>query len=184
MNSKIILPKYTWVLSIIYFFALSMSIVMAKSVFMLIPTVIEIIIVLFYIIRLDLRRAVFLHLLFIVLCFDVTTGLGNESVIYSYYKLKAIGLIGFNQIIGIILYLLVLLKYPKLHKNGILYQAYRVFKYLAFIGVFWGVLGICFFSYNYKGTITPCIYIINAIIYTEILLRLYNPGYLRLYLIT
>lgn len=181
MESKIILPCYSKYLIFIYIVGMVLNIALAKSLMLIIPTIFEILVVLLFVLKGNLKKAAFLHLVFMVLCFDVTTGLGNDTVVYSYYKLKIIGLVGVNQIIGLLLYIIVRLRYPKIAHFGLLYKAYKVFIYLAISGTIIGVFGVCFYDYEFKAILTPLVYIISAIIYTEILLRLCSCVYLRLY---
>lgn len=182
MKEKIDLPKKVGYLIVIYIIAMILSIYYAQNVLLIIPTFIEIGIVLLYIAK-DIRKAFFFHLLFIILSFDVTTGLGNDAILYSYYKLKLIGPIGINQIIGLIIFVLVYKRYPLVKNNSILYHSYKIFIYLMLSGSIIGFFGIIFCQYNLLAFRTPLIYIVTAIIYTGILLRIYTYEYSKLFLI-
>lgn len=140
--------------------------------------------VLHWILKKDYRNALFYHLLFIVLSLDSTSSLlttsGDEFAMYSYSKLKFIGPIGFNHIVGIVLWISVKVKHPTIkHKQSLFYQFYRTVVYLAIGGISIGTLGLIFFSYPFAYFIKPIVYIFNAYIYTDILLRLYDFQYTK-----
>lgn len=140
--------------------------------------------VLHWILKKDYRNALFYHLLFIVLSLDSTSSLlttsGDEFAMYSYSKLKFIGPIGFNHLVGIYLWICVRVKHPAIrHKQSLFYQFYRTVTFLAVGGISIGIVGLVFFGYPFTYFIKPFVYIFNAYIYTDILLRLYDIQYTK-----
>lgn len=180
-REKIALPSNAYVYVALYSVLFVYGIVFMDSIGGIFVTILQYCFVLFYFFRKDYRKACFFHLLFIVLGLDSTTaliGTSEEVVMYSYAKLKFIGPIGFNHLIGILLWIRIRTKYPSIvHKHSLFYQFYKIIIYLATSGICIGIIGLLFFDYPLSYFIMPVVYMFNAYIYIDILLRLYNSQY-------
>lgn len=180
-----IIPSKVYLYVGIYFFLFIWNIIFRESAVGLLITIPQYLIVLFFLfIRKNYRKACFFHLLFIVLSLDGTSSLlggeGGAVVMYSYAKLKVVGSIGFNHLIGIFLWLCVKLKFPIIgYKDSLFYQSNKVISILALGGISIGIIGLGFFDYSFLYFMKPVVYICNAFLYTDILLRLYNILYVK-----
>lgn len=70
-------------------------------------------------------------------------------------------------------------RYPIRNKDCLLYKCYKTFLYLALSGILVGLSGICFFGYEIGAFILPTVYIVSSIIYSELLLKLFNNNFTK-----
>lgn len=185
-NTKTVLPNKAYFYVALYAFLFSFGIVTKDSVVGLLLTVPQVLIIVYLLLRKEYYKATFCHLLFIVLGLDSTTSLltisGDEFSMYSYAKIKLVGPIGLNHLIGGLIWWRVRLKFPEFYlKKSLFYHFYKLIILLAIGGVSIGIIGIVFWGYPIQYFIKPVVYILNAYIYIDILLRLYSLNYSKKY---
>lgn len=182
------IPSSSYAYVILYALLFAYNIISQDKAFGILLTIPQYCIVLYWILKKEYRKSLFYHLLFIVLSLDSTSSLlsvnGDELVMFSYSKLKIIGPIGLNHLVGILLWICIRVKYPSIrHKQSLFYEFYKTVLFLAIGGISIGTLGLLFFNYPFAYFIKPIVYIFNAYIYTDTLLRLYNSQYTKLFYI-
>ena len=179
-----LLSRRTYLYVGLYIIIYTYNIIYRTSPLSLILCIPQYCIIILYIIKKEYRKACFYHLLFILLSVEARTAILTEEEIklgmYSYGKVKFLGQIGYNHLIGIIIWISVLIKYPIIHyKDTLLYKFHQIVVLLAIGGISIGIVGLIFFNYSMKYFLGPTVYIITAYIYTDILLRLYHKKYIQ-----
>lgn len=179
--------KYVAIYTIIYF----LNIVLYGSPLNLIITLPSIVYVIYLILKGDLSKALFAHLIFIITSVSHASIGDFEGTItpFGYFSLKVFGPVTFSYLINIVLFTLYLLK-NKLHiyKNNIFHQLFLVLSIFAFFGSIIGLTGLLIESYSLSYFITYCVYVFNLIMLmtcmicdTSLLLK--KKGKLHLYYI-
>lgn len=159
-----------------------LNIIFAESSLNLIVTLPQILYVLVLILRGKLEQACYCNIIFTVLCFNSDFALDADANLLSFAKIKLFGPITLSYALAGIIWLLTLKKYPKISsENMLFYKFYKILKYLLYSGSAIGVLGIIIFSYPLAYFIKPFVYIVVALVYSDILLRTCNEEMLKKY---
>jgi hypothetical protein len=133
------------------------------------------IIVIVFIIRKDYKKALFYHLLFIVTSIAAIRAMFDVEIeMFSYSRLKIVGLVGVYQIISLILFFLIKIKYQVKDKTSLFYRFRTVIGYLGISATLIGLVGITFFDYFPSYLISNAVYIGFLFIHIDMLLRFSN----------
>lgn len=157
------------------------NIIFAGTPLNLIITVPQLLIVVYYIIKQDYKKAFLLHMVFIALSFDATSIL-TENALFSYGKLKLVGPISFVHVLMGVFFVLVQSKYRIECKDTMIYKAYKLLLTMFLMGIGVGLIGFIFDkSYTFDGFIGPFVYMTTGLVHLNILLRFYDKNYTRVY---
>jgi hypothetical protein len=139
----------------------------------------QFIIVIAFILKRDYKNAVFFHLLFIVTSISaVRAMLSRDVTMFSYSQLKAYSVIGVYQIISIILFILIRIKYPNPTitecKNTLFYRFRNIVAYLGISATVIGIIGLIFSDYIGTYFMKNIVYMGFLFIHIDMLLRCIN----------
>ena len=154
--------KYVLIYSIIFI----LNILLYGSPLNLIITIPSILYVLYLIIKGDLSRALFLHLIFIVTSVShVAIGDFDGAIIpYGYFSFKLYGPLTISYLLNIFLFIRFLTKKRlSIVKNNLLHKLFLVFVTFAACGFVLGLIGMLAAGYSLNYFITYNVYILNLI---------------------
>lgn len=172
-------------LSFTKYLVIFIAIILVNTLFLANPvnclfTIIQYFIVLFFVVKNNLDKAVLWHFLFIMLSFSsqgVTAMFEGDSFsLYDYGSIKLIGPIRISYIINILL--LLLLSKRKPNKEILFYKLYKILSFIMISGVIIGMIG-CFFNKNYsfEAFINNGVYVFVVFTSMFILLRVFNKHF-------
>lgn len=167
---------------VIYTSIMCYNLIFSSSPLSLVVTLLQIIIVLYYIIHHDIPKALLFHLVFIMLSMDTTSAISIDdgaSTFYNYGKIKLIGPVGINHLIGGVIFFLLIINKKKRLPRVFFYKVYKLLIGLGLSGTIIGLFGLLFLDYKFRFFLTPAIYIFNGIIYSYCLLCVYSPSFIK-----
>ena len=158
------------------------NILFAESVANIIITIPQAIFVLFLIFNGKLEKACYFNILFTVLCFNTDFGLTSNETILSYAKIKVFGPFTLSYMLGGVIWVATVNKYTIIAPaDSLFFKFYKTIKYLLVSGGLIGFMGVILWAYPLEYFIRPLVYIVNAYIYTDILLRFYSQDIVKKY---
>lgn len=156
-----------------------LNIILIESSFILILTVAQILIVLYFIISGKLQSAMLWHLIFSVTAVDLNT-LDYDAEMLSYPAIKLIGPLTINYIILGIIWLCCL-KYPvKTPKYTVFYSFRKQFIILFLCGTLLGLFGIAISEATFSSFIPAFRYMLVAVLIIDTLSRLYDKHFIHI----
>ena len=155
---------------LIYIALIMFNYITAGQINNLILSIPQFIIVLLFIFKRDYQNALFFHFLFVVTSISAVRTMLNVPM-FSYAGLKSIGLVGVNQIISVILYILIINKY-RIKENHLLFHRFRnVIGYLGISATIIGIFGWMFSDYFPYFIMSNIVYMSFIYIHIDMLLR-------------
>ena len=137
-------------------------------------TIIQILVVLYYILSNKIDNAVLWHVVFCLTGFDATSG-STELQLYSYPEIKLVGPITLSYIIlGLIWLKVYNFKVLEQTKKTLIYKLRNVLKFFLIYGTVIGLVGLLLFSYRFSDFILPFIYSFTGFLYLDIFTKIYD----------
>lgn len=159
------------------------NIIFMDSTINLLLTIPQLGFIAFLIIKGDVRKAFLFHMIFIALSFDYTSVL-NAGTALSYGKIKFLGPISFMHIMMGFFFVIVQFKYSIKETNTMIYKAYKIMLKIFCIGVLVGAIGFLFNpNYSFDGFLDPFVYMVTGLMHLNIMIRLYNRDYVKLFFV-
>jgi len=175
--------KNQWLNLLIYTLLISINLILNASSTNLIVSILQYIIVFYYLLKKDLKRAVFLHFLFLVtspslLGFDDL----EIKLSYNYAKMKLYGNFSFSLLVSFLLFIVSYIKRPVIPdqvKVTLFYKLYEFIFIIGSIGFVFGIFGLAFLSYYIEGFIGYFSYIFVVFINASILIYNYSDKLIK-----
>lgn len=142
------------------------NLVTVSSPVSIVLTIVEIMIVLGLLSKRHYTDAFFWHTVFSITCVSATNAEGidfDNTVMYSYSRLKLVGPIGLSYVVSILIMLLTLSKVSSISKQSMFYKLTMLLAFFLTGGFIIGLLGVVFSDYYPQ-------YLLNFSVYTGILL--------------
>lgn len=144
------------------FFLTVLNFLFHGSLLQSIITILEVGILLQLILRSKIKKAYFLHLLFIVTTIGVPINSENEKL-YNYSKFEVLGPISISQVITVFFLVAVL---TRANKNELKHYFSDIifWIYIYFSGILFGLIGLLFFDYYIEHFVSYSVYVSYLII--------------------
>ena len=166
-------------LIIVLAFLLEMyNIIFMSSWLNILLTIPQVLVVLYYIVKNDIRSAFILHVFFYLTGCDATSA-STEMQLLSYPEIKLVGPFTLSYIILGLLWL----KSRKINvckSSPLLLQFHQLLKIFMIVAVIIGLFGIVFLSYRISDFFLAFIYILVGYIFVDLLIKLYDDFFLQL----
>ncbi|TYK38356.1 hypothetical protein ACTMKN_12310 [Bacteroides pyogenes] len=155
-----------------------LNLFLLESTLNLILTIPQIVFVLILIFKGDLNSAILWHIVFILTAVDVNTK-DEELEMLSYPAVKLIGPLTISYILLGLIWLKSLRYKVRVSECSLFYKLRQLFLILLLSGSVLGACGIIFLDYNYRDFISPCRYMLVAVLTIDIFARLYNKSLMQ-----
>lgn len=154
------------------------NIVLLDSYANLLLTIPQFLIVVYYIIKRDIRVAFLLHVVFTLTAFDSTSA-SFEGDMYSYSEFKLIGPLTLSYINTGMIWVQSKRYFNSGVKSSLIIKFRNIVSILFLISTIIGIIGLCLFGYRIGDFVTPFIYLLVGLINLDIFVDLYNRKYLK-----
>ncbi len=183
MNNNIFLKGNVFFLTSLYLAITIFNVIFLDNPVGLVLTIVQYAIVVFYLVRNDLRMAFFLHVIFTVSC--VNGGLLVIDHSFSYAKVKLVGPFTLNYIMLGFLWLKSLRLSLKVEKKSLLMKFRKMVLYFIIIGSIVGTIGFVLdVDYKFSYFVDSLLYVIIAFLYVDAFTKLYNELYSKQFAIS
>ena len=146
-----------------------------ESFFNLFLTIPQIVFILFLIFKGNLNSAIVWHIVFVLTAVDVNTK-DEELEMLSYPAVKLIGPFTISYLLLGLIWLRSLQYKVQVSPSSLFYKLRFLFMILLLLGSVLGIFGIIFLDYNYRDLISPCRYMLVAVLTIDVFARLYNKS--------
>lgn len=172
--------NYYWIVVIMLLMELYNMYFMGSFV-NIVLTIIQVLVVFYFIITNKLGKAVLWHVVFCLTGFDATSGT-TELQLFSYPEIKLFGPLTLSYLIlGLIWIKSYNRKLSEDVKSTLIYKLRNVLSLFLIYGTVIGLLGLLLFSYRFEDFLTPFIYAFTGFLYLDIFIKLYNERILAQY---
>lgn len=154
------------------------NILFLSSQFLFVFSIVEMFVVFSFLLKHKIEMAVLLHVVFSVVTCDQNT-LDEETEMLAYSSIKLVGPLTMSYIILGLIWLSVYKRPIKIPDYSLFVKLRSLFLYLLFCGCLLGGLGLFLFGYSFRDFITPLRYMLVAVLFSDVLCRLYSEEFLK-----